>query len=476
MATLGGNNTRKITSVDDVLHLYGGVGRGNGKFGTEIEIAFYDAQTLAFMNKEQNIALVEKAAAKGISLNYEPFCDGLEVASTAGTHDDILAVIEDTNLKTEKTVEIAETLGLKRSFFEQSPQVRTYDLLNNIIDNERYQAFFVPVRKDIEAIARYFVSSKSTQASVSYETPDHLLDNVRTLYFLTPFLFMLSANNAPFMNDSAIPVKYLAGMNYRASLGHLGGVPDYVFTAENGEDFIKSHIEDVLTTRVFSIFDHDGKQIKLPENQWKSLRDLESEGLNTEQNYVQVQSMMWRDVAIKPFRDERGGLSQHRYEARMFGAGMHQHATAAFIVSGLAFNPDYMADVQALLREFGFKAGTPVETKARLLASYTSARQHDNKFFGVPYGSGIMRDFAREFGQITTRAYQNASDGLKQYLAPLSYICETGMCDTRAHAEHLCNLEMVKNLQLSHNNRCINNARYCAGMYYEMCEDISRCA
>lgn len=473
MATLGGN-TRKISSIDDVWHLYQGVGQGQGKMGTEIELAFFDAQSLAFMTKTQKKELIKAAAAKGADLNEEPFCDGLEVCSIADSFENIQNILDDTHRKIVLTVDLAAEAGLKRSFFEQSPQVKTNDLLNNIIDNPRYQAFFVPVRADIDAIARYFVSSKSVQASVSYETPDHLLENIRALNYLAPFLFMLTANNAPYLNNDPEKINYLAGMNYRHALGHLGGVPDYIFSAKDGEDLLRQHIETVLSTRVFSIFDHDGKQVKTPENQWKSLRDLESEGLNTEQNYFQVQSMLWRDIAIKPFKDAQGQLSQHRYEARMFGVGMHQHVTASIITGGLAFNSEYHRAVTDLLGKFGFLASQPETTKERLSDAYKNARIHNNKFFDVAYGTGTMRSFAKEFGQITQSLLTDRY--LQDSMAPMLYICETGNSDAKAHHDYLCNLEMVKDQQRAHDNQDINNPALTAGLYYESRSDTSKCA
>lgn len=473
MATLGGD-TRRISKIEDVIALYEGVGTGQGKMGTEIELAFYDAQTLAFMSKAQKQELIGKAREKGVNLNEEPFCDGVEVCSIADTYQNLPHILDDTDQKIKTTVATAAEMGLKRSFFEQSPQVKTEDLLQNIIDNPRYQAFFVPVRKDIEQIARYFVSSKSVQTSVSYETLDHLHRNLRLLNYLAPFLFMLTANNAPFLNNNEERVTYLTGMNYRHALGHLGGVPDYIFTAQSGAELIENHIEAVFNAPVFSIFDHDGKQIKTPEGQWKSLRDLEAEGLNTLQNYFQVQSMLWRDVAIKPFKDEQGELTKHRIEARMFGVGMHQHSTASLITGALAFNENYHHAITELLERYGFSAAKPAETKELLHASYKNARLHNNAYFDVGYGTGTMANFAKELGKITEAHITDKA--LQDRLLPLLFICETGLCDTKAHYQHLCTLDMVKGMQRHHDNIELNDPHSCAGLYYAAHKELSKCA
>ncbi len=463
MSAVSGSG-RLIRTVDDIRPAYAPAGMGQGKIGIESELSFFEASTGRFMGPVAHSALVQKAAAEGLDLHLEPFCDGVEVSSIARPFTDIFSVIDDISRKTAHVVRLATAQGLKRSFFEHAPQTSTDDLLKNITDVERFQVFFAPPRADMIGIARYFTGSKSLQVSVSYESADHLLRNMRRLSFLTPFLFLLCENTCRFRENSPQALTVHAGMDYRTALGPLGGIPDYVFTAQTGAEMIEQHIESVFDAPLFTHFDRTGAQIRLPERKWTTFRKLTADGLNTEKNYYLAQSILWRDIAIRPIRDEQtGAVTGHRYETRMFGNGMHQHQTATMLVGGLAFLPAYAADVDALLKEFGFDMDRPAESRALLKKSYESALHRDKKFFDISYGTGVMADFARRFGEITAHAYA-AVEGALPRLPPLLHICQTGRSDSFVNAALFSSLPEILCFQKEYDAKLMENPALCTDL------------
>lgn len=444
MAIVSGSD-RKIVHAEDVRALYAPAGAGNGKVGLEVELAFFFRDTGAFMDREAHARLMHGAAERGVTLNVEPFCDGVEIATLAAPFARVGAVIGDAQRQIGVAMEAARALGLKRSFFEHSPQVSPDDLLRNIVDIERFRTFFDPPRPDMTGIARYFVGSKSTQVSVSYETEDHLMRNMRRLAFLAPFLFLLCENTCRFYEGREEPADVHPGMDYRAALGKLGGIPDYVFTARTGAEMVDAHIKSVFDAPLFTFFDESGKQRRLPDREWTSFRALAERGLNTERNYFLAQSTLWRDIAIRPLRDAAGNTTGHRLEARMFGVGMHQHATAAMITGGLAFDEKVAAETDRLLERFGFHIEEPGRSRAALDEAYRAARNRGGRFFGIACGTGIMADFARDFAAIMEAAF-----GDDTHVAPLLHICRTGMTDSRVNRERFGSLREIAAFQKSY--------------------------
>lgn len=464
MSVVSGSD-RLITSPDDIRAVYDGVGAGNSKLGVEVELAFFERNTGRFMTKETNKALRNAVQCQGVTLNIEPFCDGVEISTIAMPFSQMECVIDDAMRKTIVTMDEARKLGVKRSFFEHAPQTSTDDLLNNIIDVERFHTFFVPPRPDMIDIARYFVGSKSVQCSVSYETLDHLLINMRRLAFLSPFLFMLTDNSCRFTEGRRSPINTHPGMTYRASLGELGGIPPYIFTAQSGEEMIEHHITNVFDGPLFTYFDETDKQIRLPNEQWTSFRKLAERGLNTERNYYLAQSILWRDIAIRPLKDAAGEtVIGHRFEARMFGTGMHQPQTAALITGGLAFLDSYGEAVDALLKTHGFDVDNPAASQTLLQDAYHHAQHHKGRFFDIPYGTGSMTDFARQFADITEEFYNGME--WDHHLTPLLHICRSGMTDARINWECFSTLDEVITFQKKYDESWLESPDFCNDLLF----------
>lgn len=457
---------RLVSSIDDVLPTYAGAG-DDMRIGAEVELSFFDpaAPDLAPMTVPQNKIVKNAAAARvpGDWLRNEPTADTIEMISFAAPPGDLKAVFADIRRKLSALTAKAGKIGLKRSYFQHLPDRTAGDLFKNLMDLERYRAFFDPPRADMTDIAAYFAVAKSDQVSVSYRDPAHMLANVRRLNFLAPLLFMITDNTAGF--DQGKKVTGHAGMLHRASLGARGGVPDYLFTAKTGEDYIRAHIDAVINNPLYVFYDENGVLQKIPSGEWSSFEKLKTRGLNTAANYWLAETVLWPDVKIAAIKDDAGNVVNHRYEARMFGVGIHQHQSALLIVAALAANRAFADQVDWLLTRYGFGTHDMAAAKALLIDSYSAARHHNGKFLDIPYGTGMMRDFAHEFAALLETAY--IAQDYDDELAPILTILRSGCTDAKVNRILFPTLQDTLDHQRAYDPAIFTDPNACAKMLFE---------
>lgn len=468
MSDTNKNNGKRLDAdaIEARVSLYRGVGTGNGRLGSEIELAFFNpvSPDLAFMTREQNKAV--RDAAENIyrlATSVEATSETLEVATDAFTFTNVGRVIEDASCRIRKLTAAAGHCGLKRSWTEYLPQSSFSDLKKQVMDRPRSTAFIEAFhRHGAAGIANYFTASKATQVSVSHEDPEHLLRNVRRLYFLAPYLFLLTENSCRFTENDPKAVPFHPGMHYRAQLGQRGFIADYIFSAQTGEELIRAHLNEVVSTPMFTWIGQDGEFVQAAPGGLKSFRDLAGEGLNTQANFELAESMLWHDVKIAGLRDADNNVQGYRYEARMFGVGAHQHATAPLIVGALAFDDDFASKTDALLLEHGFDVARPWRSRDILLSAYKNALTRGGDFMNIDYGLRPMIDFSRRFGALLSDCY--AGRGLDVHLRPLLHIAETGRTDGRVNAETFYALKDVKNFQRHYRSFVLDQPAVCADM------------
>ncbi len=435
MSEVNANDLGEINTVADVYDLYLGSG-DNAKAGIEIELSFFkpDTKDLDVMSLSQNKVLKNCAMAALPDEDWvhnEPTSELLEVASKADTFENAKSVIEDTNKKIKILSDKALGLGLKRSYFQELPERTADDLLSRIVDVERYKVMYAPYREDMKKCVQYFAVCKSNQVSVSHKDPAHLLSNVKRLYILAPFLFLLTDNSTGFSEGKAFKGQAPMTLRHEGLLEGRGGVLPYVFTADTGEELIENHIHHVMNNPLFMYYDRDGGLNRVPSGDWGvTFNTLKERGLNIASNYYLAQSLLWPDVKIATLKDSDGAVFGHRYEARMFGVGIHQHQTAFLITTALAFHPTFADDVDELLMKYGFGSDKE-QSYARTLEAYAAARQHNGKFFDIAFGTGNMATFAREFANLIEPVLEEV--GLYDEGQALLNICRSGCTDAKVN-------------------------------------------
>lgn len=466
MSEVNASDTRPINTIDDVYETYLGA-KDEARAGVEVELAFFDPKShdLDTMTVCQN-KVVKNAANAACGNNFirnEPTSEMLEVGSVASKPENLGKVLNDTQKRIECLTQKATDIGLKRSYFQHLPDKTAKQLLSNLMDVDRYQAFFGPPRDDMQGVAAYFSVCKSNQVSVSYKHADHMIENVRRLYVLTPFIFTVLDNAAPFNEGQRFTGN--AGMHHRAALGSRGGVPPYVFTAKTGEEYINSHINHVMNNPLFVYYNEEGKLVRIPTGEWITFNELKEKGLNTATNYYFSESILWPDVKIAALKDAKEKVINHRYEARMIGVGMHQHQTAAILIAALAFDPTFARGVDRLLAEYGFNLTKPESLKAPLEKAYKAAREHNLQFMDIQYGNGSMHDFALAFADLVEKSYFIASYDVE--ITPFLGICRTGLTDSKVNAYLFDTLDKAKTFQREYDPALFENPLQSAQMVFE---------
>ncbi|PCI55428.1 MAG: hypothetical protein COB36_07335 [Alphaproteobacteria bacterium] len=470
MSEVNATDLTEINSADDMFALYAGSG-DNAKAGIEVELAFVNPQKsdLPVMSFSQNDAL-KKAAEKALPredwIHNEPTSELLEVVSSAVPFSQTKDVLKDINNKIKILSDIALGQGLKRSYFQELPDRTADDLLSRIMDVERYKIMYAPYRADMKKCVQYFAVCKSNQVSVSAYNMDHMLENVRRLYLLSPFLFLLTDNSVGFSEGE--PFAGHAGMALRHNglLEGRGGVLPYAFTAESGEEFIASHIDHVMNNPLFMYYDRQGNLARVPSGDWSvTLNSLKERGLNIASNYYLSQSLLWPDVKIATLKNADDEVNGHRFEARMFGVGVHQHQSAFILTAGLAFNQSFAQGVDALLAQYGFTDDDLASSYALLLKSYKAAREHNGQFFDIEYGTGTMAEFAKDFANLVEVLANE--EGLTDEVAPILTICRTGCTDAKVNRLLCPTLADVIEFQRTHDAGIFDNSNRCARMIFE---------
>ncbi len=465
MSEVKADDVTEINGADDVFDLYRGVGKGDAKSGIEVELAFFDPKSddLAAMSLCQN-RVVKNAAAAVLPdqdfVHNEPTSELLEVASIAKPYSGAKSVLDDINRKIKILSDKAEGIGLKRSYFQELPDKTADDLLSRIVDVERYKIMYAPYREDMKKCVQYFAVCKSNQVSVSAYDMDHMLANVRRLYALAPFLFLLTDNSSAFSEGAPFAGHIGMSLRHQGLTEGRGGVVPYAFSAQSGEEFINAHINHVMNNPLFMYYDREGALTRVPSGDWGvTFNALKERGLNIASNYYLAQSIMWPDVKVATLKDDGGAVTGHRYEARMFGVGIHQHQSAFLITSALAFDEDFAAEVDELLARYG------LDHYEAVLEAYDNARAHDGAFFDVAYGHGVMRDFARDFADLIEASLEGV--GLSDAAQALLYICRSGCTDGKVNRLLFPTMGDVQKFQREYDGVIFDNPNQCAALILE---------
>jgi len=469
MSDVHNTDLRLIESRDDVIDSYAPAGQ-NAKSGIEVELAFFDVHSpknssLDLMSVSQNKVLKNASLDKipGDWVRNEPTSETLEINSIAALAGDEHRVLEDINKKLALVMDQAQGLGLKRSYFQSFPDKTAQELLSSLMDVPRYRAFFGPPRADMEGIAAYFSICKSNQISVSYRSYTHLLSNIRRLYFMAPFMFLLTDNTSGFAEGKAFSGNI--AMYYRAYLKERGLVPDYLFTAMSGEEYIENHIDNVMNNPLYVYYNKDGDLVRIPSGEWSSFHQLREQGLNTATNYFFAETILWPDVKIAALKNAQQDIIGHRYEARMFGVGAWQHQCTYLITTALAFDDNFAAATDHLLTSFGFDTKRPQNARDLLKVAYHNARNHNGAFFDISYGNGTLQSFATKFADLLEIHFTGTCH--ERAIAPAIDICRSGDTDGKVNRSLFPTLESIEIQQRTYDQNIFLDTTNHAGKIYK---------
>lgn len=438
---------RPVHTSQDVRALYVGTDDNPHldapRIGIEIEQTLYHPDTLELVDKTLSAKLTEQGKSDGIPVHHEPSSTSLEVVTDAFTPDDLQSLLDQIEDRFSYFRNIITREGLCFSPFGHLPHVFSSD--HDVVDKERFQTFFNPPRADMQEVFQFFANAMNIQVSVSYRNPDHLLRIVRLAVALEPILFSATDSNCGFFENEAID--YSLPLYLNTQKGINGGIPDFYYSARNGQEFLDSHIDFTLNhPHIFAYFDFNGKLKKLPEGQWVAFSDLErlDLGPQTLVNYRQSQSESWRRAAnIAAITNADGQVIGHRAELASFQTGlMHQRFTAPFLTNLFAFDECFQSETEVLLKDVGIDVTNLSACRDVLESNFQEACYHQNRFHELPFGSGTIKDFVLPFADLIESSYQNTP--FKAFVKPIIHIFRSGRPDWLVYREHFRTLEVVK--------------------------------
>ena len=105
--------------------------------------------------------------------------------------------------------------------------------------------------------------------------------------------------------------------------------------------------------------------------------------------------------------------------------------------------------------DFGFHMEAATTSCQMVQASYREARQHDGKFFDIPFGLGTMADFAKSFADLLEEAFNGK--GFDDEISPILEICRSGCTDAKVNRLLFPTLEDVIAIQKNYPDYLFDN-------------------
>lgn len=438
-----------VKNKEDVLALYEGTKTNSNfpdktsKIGMEVELNLYNTDTLNPLTEQQAEHLVSEGRRSALCINKEPSATTLEILSEPFPSGNFEELIQQINRRFNELWAIGRNNNVLPSPFGYLPHITPQQ--HHQINNDRYIAFWGPPRPDLVEAYHSFVDP-SIQVSISYEDYEHLLRIIRLGIVLEPFMILTTEADAGFYENGAVPGSPRTRILKRR--GRNGGIPEFYYKAESGEELIDAHIDYTLNNpHVFVCFNSEGKLHKLPEGIWSPFSELEKHSYGPQNllNYRQAQSESWRrTVNISEIRDNAGTLFGHRAEiSSLFCTGVqHQRASGAILSCLLAYCSGFYNKISALSKDFGIDIDDLYASKDLLDQNFEHAHMHNGRYFDLPFGNKTLKDFASGFSEVIQECLKGWK--LDQHSAPLMHILTEGRPDWLVNREIFESLEQQK--------------------------------
>ena len=438
-----------VQTPEDVLDLYKCVNTSPyvkervSRIGIEVEHNYYRTDGLSALDQATNAEIIKKAGQEGVPVHEEPSASTLEVISDPYTRDEFDTLAAQIESRFRGLLKTVEAEGIFPSPFAHLPHLKPED--HHQLDNPRYRAFWIPPRDDMVDAYHSFVDP-SIQVSLSFDSDEQMMRVMRLCLALEPLMILTTDATAPvFEGESA---DFCPRMEILKRRGRNGGIPDFYYTARNGKDFVRAHIDYIFHNKhVFAYFNHDGELMQHPTGEWLNYLDIAERGLGPGDllNYRQAQSENWRRSAnLAEIRDQDGTLYCHRAEiASLFCTGLqHQRMSALLMGYLIGYDENFYEKTKARLFDVGINLEALDESKAVLEQNYEAAHQRGNEYHGLAFGTKTVKDFVLPFADLIESCAD--SHGLADHAKPLLHILRSGRPDWLVYREHLPTLEIIK--------------------------------
>jgi hypothetical protein len=432
-------NNKKIASVADALPLYAPPPAGYaGKIGVEVEMPLFKpgAGKPAIPAALEMQALQARLKTKGFDAQLEP-AGVLEYAGPPFAADDTAALLKKMKADIGVFDAAAAEAGFTRSPFSIVPTTTKEEALSNMVSRERLQVSLKAMQEIFdENTLRLPMLTSSVQTSFSPKDSEEMFRMVYRAYALNPLLTAACNSSSGYIVNEDEKLDYIPRGKYYLGYGEAGGVSPAFLKSENGEEFIRNHIEAVFKAPMHFAYNPDGSIIPATKDNRITFEKLIAQGLNTQSNYELAETFLYNDVKVCNLRDEDGRVVGKRMEVRGADSGIDQPVMAVILSATLIPEGPAAKAFDALLKDYGF-TGNPKADAALFLSSRDAAVNNGGKFMDVAFGTGRLRDFAQDVaGIISTYAEVPQRD-----LARLVDVLMTGECDAKIFAEKFSTLK-----------------------------------
>lgn len=240
-----------IHSIEDVLPLYTGNGQPLNRqtVGMETEISLFkiDADGNAIGASAKDCADLQKLlVSRGYPAQLE-MASAIEYASQPQRVTDISLLMNEVKDSWQAYTQAINDLGLKIYDGAQLPFATLETARANLVDRDRARGLVEGMaRFKPEEFLKVTLLCTSTQISLSYSNSNDLYNLLTTGYALSPVLFGLFANHAPEIENGKDATKHHPRGHWYGAFGDVGGIPESLLTAKDGDDFIRRHCAQVF--------------------------------------------------------------------------------------------------------------------------------------------------------------------------------------------------------------------------------------
>lgn len=437
-----------LASVDAARALYTAPPAAyTGKMGVEVEMALYgvDAQGhIGIPDVAQMAALHADLRARGHDAQLEA-AGVLEYASQPARVADCGSLIAQVNDDLDVFAAAVDAAGFIIAPYSILPTTTREEALDKMAQRERLvtsigamHEIFAPATVEIPLL------TAGIQTSFSPADADDMFAMMRRAYLLTPLLIALSNSSAGFVKNDEMRVQENYRMRLYDGYGAAGGISPAFLVATDGASLIDAHINAVFNAPMHFAYRPDGTlEAASPDNPL-TFAGLMARGWNTQSNYELAESFLYNDIKICNLRDADGNVVGKRIEVRAADAGPRENVGRAVLLAASVVPDGPMADAfEEVCARYGFGA-TPAEMADLLAFSREAAINHKGNFMNVPFGTGMMRDFAADVARIIARG--RAAD-MTLDVAVLDDLCTalvSGACPAAATSGHAKTLDAVR--------------------------------